>query len=42
MSTDPAQQVDPLKYKETTRGQWQTAAEPYPEPYHRWGPALEG
>jgi 2-polyprenyl-3-methyl-5-hydroxy-6-metoxy-1,4-benzoquinol methylase len=37
MSTDPAQQFDPLKYKETTREQWQTAA----EPWHRWGPTLE-
>jgi ubiquinone/menaquinone biosynthesis C-methylase UbiE len=37
MSTDPAQQFDPIKYKETTREQWQTAA----EPWHRWGPTLE-
>jgi len=37
MSTDPTQQFDPLKYKETTREQWQTAA----EPWHRWGPTLE-
>jgi hypothetical protein len=33
----PDQQFDPLKYKETTREQWQTAA----EPWHRWGPPLE-
>jgi ubiquinone/menaquinone biosynthesis C-methylase UbiE len=37
MSTEPPQQFDPLKYKETTREQWQTAA----EPWHRWGPTLE-
>jgi len=37
MSTEPAQQFDPVKYKETTREQWQTAA----EPWHRWGPTLE-
>jgi ubiquinone/menaquinone biosynthesis C-methylase UbiE len=37
MSTEPAQQFDPLKYKETTTEQWQTAA----EPWHRWGPTLE-
>jgi SAM-dependent methyltransferase len=37
MSTEPTQQFDPLKYKETTREQWQTAA----EPWHRWGPTLE-
>jgi ubiquinone/menaquinone biosynthesis C-methylase UbiE len=37
MSTEPAQQFDPLKYKETTREQWQTAA----EPWHRWGPTVE-
>ena len=28
---------DPIKYKETTRQQWQTAA----EPWHRWGSILE-
>ena len=28
---------DPVKYKETTRQQWQTAA----ESWHRWGPTLE-
>ena len=28
---------DPTKYKETTRAQWQSAA----EAWHRWGPALE-
>jgi SAM-dependent methyltransferase len=37
MSTEPPQQFDPLKYKETTTEQWQTAA----EPWHRWGPTLE-
>ena len=37
MSTEPAQQFDPVKYKETTREQWQTAA----EPWHRWGPTVE-
>jgi SAM-dependent methyltransferase len=37
MSTEPDQQFDPLKYKETTTEQWQTAA----EPWHRWGPTLE-
>ncbi len=30
-------QFDPAKYKETTREQWQTAA----EAWHRWGPAIE-
>ncbi len=28
---------DPVKYKETTREQWQTAA----DAWHRWGPTLE-
>jgi SAM-dependent methyltransferase len=28
---------DPARYKETTREQWQEAA----EPWHRWGPTLE-
>jgi ubiquinone/menaquinone biosynthesis C-methylase UbiE len=37
MSSEPAQQFDPVQYKETTREQWQTAA----EPWHRWGPTLE-
>jgi ubiquinone/menaquinone biosynthesis C-methylase UbiE len=37
MSTEPAQRFDPIKYKETTREQWQTAA----EPWYRWGPTLE-
>jgi SAM-dependent methyltransferase len=32
-----APQFDPIKYKETTREQWQTAA----EPWYRWGPTLE-
>jgi cyclopropane fatty-acyl-phospholipid synthase-like methyltransferase len=35
---DPAQQFDPVKYKETTREQWQAAA----EPWDRWGPTVEG
>jgi ubiquinone/menaquinone biosynthesis C-methylase UbiE len=30
-------QFDPIKYKETTREQWQAAA----EAWHRWGPVLE-
>ena len=29
---------DPIRYKETTREQWQSAA----EPWYRWGPAVEG
>ena len=37
MSTEPAPQFDPVQYKETTKEQWQTAA----EPWHRWGPTLE-
>jgi ubiquinone/menaquinone biosynthesis C-methylase UbiE len=37
MATEPPQPFDPLKYKETTREQWQSAA----EPWHRWGPTLE-
>ena len=37
MSAEPAQQFDPIKYKETTREQWQTAA----EPWHRWGPTVD-
>ncbi len=32
-----ATQFDPIKYKETTREQWQTAA----EPWYRWGPPVE-
>ena len=32
-----ATQFDPIKYKETSREQWQTAA----EPWYRWGPTLE-
>jgi SAM-dependent methyltransferase len=32
-----ATQFDPIKYKETTRQQWQTAA----EPWYRWGPTVE-
>src|SRR5215216_3269300 len=35
--TNEAPRFDPVKYKETTREQWQTAA----EPWHRWGPTLE-
>ncbi len=35
--TDATPTFDPVKYKETTRQQWQTAA----EPWHRWGPTLE-
>src|SRR4051794_1244865 len=30
-------QFDPAQYKETTREQWQTAA----EAWHRWGPVIE-
>jgi SAM-dependent methyltransferase len=30
-------QFDPVKYKETTREQWQNTA----EAWHRWGPAIE-
>jgi ubiquinone/menaquinone biosynthesis C-methylase UbiE len=37
MSNEPAQQFDPVKYKETTKEQWQAAA----KPWHRWGPTLE-
>jgi ubiquinone/menaquinone biosynthesis C-methylase UbiE len=37
MSAEPAQQFDPIKYKETTKEQWQTAA----EPWHRWGPTVD-
>lgn len=36
MSTQPPA-FDPIKYKETTRDQWQTAA----EAWHRWGPTLQ-
>src|SRR3712207_4454497 len=32
-----ATQFDPIKYKETTREQWQTAA----ELWYRWGPTVE-
>lgn len=35
--TDAKPTFDPVKYKETTRQQWQTAA----EPWHRWGSTLE-
>lgn len=34
--TTETPQFDPIKYKETTREQWQTAA----EAWHRWGPTL--
>lgn len=34
--TTPTQVFDPLRYKETTREQWQSAA----EAWHRWGPTL--
>ena len=37
MPADPAPQFDPIRYKETTREQWQTAA----EPWYRWGPTIE-
>ena len=35
-SSTPAQTFDPLKYKQTTREQWQAAA----EAWDRWGPVL--
>jgi ubiquinone/menaquinone biosynthesis C-methylase UbiE len=34
--TVPATVFDPVKYKETTRQQWQEAA----EPWYRWGPTI--
>ena len=34
--TVPSIVFDPVKYKETTRAQWQEAA----EPWHRWGPTI--
>lgn len=37
MSTESVLQSDPVTYKETTREQWQTAA----EPWYGWGPAVE-
>jgi ubiquinone/menaquinone biosynthesis C-methylase UbiE len=37
MPSEPAQQFDPVQYKETTREQWQAAA----EPWHRWGPIVD-
>lgn len=37
MPAEPAPQFDPIRYKETTREQWQTAA----EPWYRWGPTIE-
>ncbi|GAA4449818.1 methyltransferase domain-containing protein [Nibrella saemangeumensis] len=36
METPPAPQFDPIKYKQTTHDQWQTAA----EAWHRWSPTL--
>ena len=36
MPAEPAQ-FDPIRYKGTTREQWQTAA----EPWYRWGPTVE-
>src|SRR5918999_2665201 len=33
----PPQAFDPVRYKETTREQWQHAA----EAWHRWGPTIE-
>src|ERR671917_1769197 len=36
MTTEPTQ-FDPIKYKETTREQWQSAA----EPWYRWGPTVD-
>jgi hypothetical protein len=35
--TDEVTQFDPIKYKETTQEQWQSAA----EPWYRWGPTIE-
>ena len=35
--TGEATQFDPIKYKETTREQWQSAA----EPWYRWGPTVD-
>jgi ubiquinone/menaquinone biosynthesis C-methylase UbiE len=35
--TQGATQFDPVRYKETTKEQWQAAA----EAWHRWGPKLE-
>src|SRR5919205_4640796 len=34
---EPAPAFDPARYKDTTREQWQQAA----EAWHRWGPTLE-
>ncbi|HZT42190.1 MAG TPA: class I SAM-dependent methyltransferase [Chthonomonadaceae bacterium] len=34
--TDPTPPFDPIRYKETTRDQWQAAA----QAWHAWGPAL--
>ncbi len=35
--TDATTTFDPVRYKTTTRAQWESAA----EPWHRWGPLLE-
>ena len=35
--TTGAMQFDPIKYKQTTREQWQAAA----EAWHRWQPIIE-
>lgn len=37
MAATTAPAFDPVKYKQTTREQWETAA----EAWHRWGPTLE-
>ena len=37
MSVDPIQSFDPIRYKATTRQQWEDAA----DAWHRWGPTLE-
>ena len=37
MSTETAPQFDPVKYKEPTREQWQTAA----GPWYRWASLAE-
>src|SRR5688572_31795701 len=34
--TNPKPTFDPIKYKDTTKQQWQVAA----EAWHRWGPTL--
>ncbi len=37
MATTATTQFDPLRYKETTRDQWQQAA----DAWHRWGPTID-